>query len=656
MRISGWTATFLYSVAAVVMTWPLARGLTHDIPGDLGDSLLNCWIVSWVADHLLRALGGDIAALGQFWHANIFYPEPYALAYSEHLTAQAVQILPVYAATHNPILAYNLLFLSTFVLSGLGMFLLVRSLTQDAIAGLVAGAIYAFGLPRVGQIPHLQVLSAQWMPFALLGLHRFFETRRLAPLVGAAAALIAQNLSCGYYLMFFMPVMGGVALFEIGTRRLWRDERMWKALFLAGAAVVLATLPFLMPYLKLRELGLEARARVEIGLFSADVYSYFTAPYMLRLWGDILRPYPVNEGELFPSWSALVLGAAGVWSAGVAVRRAPTDAPLPASRVGRRAAQGLLGMAVVYGTLIVLALLLGGFSAGVAPFELRVHNVPRLIFMLLLSLLGLWIVSPRAFERARTFGFRREALYTVMLVSTVLLSFGPIIKSRGRVVSDGPYDLLFTYVPGFDGLRVPARFGLLVCLFLSVLAGLGVASLRRKGGLAARCVPALAACFFVEAAFLPLPLNQVDDLENPFLNKPPMRIRVGDEIPDIYKAVQHLPASSVIAEFPFGEIAYELRYLYYSIFHWRPLVNGYSGAFPISYQIRSNTLVHPLFEPAPAWNTLLAAGATHAIVHRLAFQKDEGDRTAAWLRDRGAKVLSDTGEAVLFELPARPRQ
>ncbi|MBI1874583.1 MAG: hypothetical protein HYS05_11975 [Acidobacteria bacterium] len=449
-----------------------------------------------------------------------------------------------------------------------------------------------------------------------------------------------------------MPVMGGVALFEIGTRRLWRDERMWKALFLAGAAVLLATLPFLMPYLKLRELGLEARARVEIGLFSADVYSYFTAPSMLRLWGNILRPYPVNEGELFPSWSALVLVAAAVWSAGVAVRRAPTDAPLPASRVGRRAAQVLLGTAVVYGTLIVLTLLLGGFSAGVPPFELRVHNVPRLMSILLLSLLGLWIVSPRAFDRARRFACRREALYIAMLVSSVLLSFGPIIRSRGRIISDGPYDLLFTYVPGFDGLRAPARFGFLACVFLSILAGTGVASLRRTGGLAARFAPALVAFFFVEAAFLPLQLNEVAETENPFLNRPPLRVQVGNEIPDVYKAVRQLPGSSVVAEFPFGEIAYELRYLYYSIFHWRPLLNGYSGAFPVSYRIRSITLMHPLSEPAPAWNTLLAAGATHAVVHRLAYQKDDGDRMVDWLRDRGARVLTDTGEAVLFELPA----
>ena len=43
------------------------------------------------------------------------------------------------------------------------------------------------------------------MPFVLFGLHRHFATGRLRPLIGAAAAWLVQNLSCGYYLLFFSP-------------------------------------------------------------------------------------------------------------------------------------------------------------------------------------------------------------------------------------------------------------------------------------------------------------------------------------------------------------------------------------------------------------------------------------------------------------------
>ena len=153
--------------------------------------------MAWDATHLGRG----------WWSANIFAPHPLALAYSEHFLPQGLQALPVYWATNNPILGYNLVFLSTFVLSGLGMFLLARELTGSRSAGFVAGLAYAFSPFRIASIPHLQVLSSAWMPFVLYGLRRHFATGRLRPLAGAAAAWIAQNLSCGYYLLFFSPVV-----------------------------------------------------------------------------------------------------------------------------------------------------------------------------------------------------------------------------------------------------------------------------------------------------------------------------------------------------------------------------------------------------------------------------------------------------------------
>ena len=64
-----------------------------------------------------------------------------------------------------------------------------------------------------------------------------------------------------------------------------------------------------------------------------------------------------------------------------------------------------------------------------------------------------------------------------------LLALGPIIRFGGQAIGTGPYDLLFTYVPGFDGVRVPGRYLMIVALFLAILAGFGAAALlaRRFG-------------------------------------------------------------------------------------------------------------------------------------------------------------------------------
>ena len=135
-----------------------------------------------------------------------FIPTPLALALSEHLFGQTLQILPVYWLTGNIILCYNLLFISTFALSGFGTYLLVRDLTGDTRAAFIAGLVYGFLPYRIASVPHLQVMSSQWMPFALWGLNRFVTHRiDAARSAGGTGALVLQNWSCGYYLLYFAP-------------------------------------------------------------------------------------------------------------------------------------------------------------------------------------------------------------------------------------------------------------------------------------------------------------------------------------------------------------------------------------------------------------------------------------------------------------------
>ena len=174
----------MYVALSLAMTWPLLLGIASDVPGDLGDSLLNMWILAWGAEHVPRLLTGAVT-WQQFWNANIFHPEPLSFALSEHLFGQTLQILPIYWLTGNVILCYNLLFISTFALSALGAFLLVRDLTGNARAALVAGLVYGFLPYRIASVPHLQVMSSQWMPFALYGLRRYFDSGQLKPLSGA---------------------------------------------------------------------------------------------------------------------------------------------------------------------------------------------------------------------------------------------------------------------------------------------------------------------------------------------------------------------------------------------------------------------------------------------------------------------------------------
>ncbi len=136
-----------YAALTVVMTWPLGLGIGRDLPADLGDSLLSIWIIDWVGRAIVGVLTGAMGPR-DIWNANIFHPEPLALGFSETFFAQALQVLPLRALSNNLILLYNLLFLSTFLLSALGAPRRGRRDPISANGGHSSGAVRGAVLQR----------------------------------------------------------------------------------------------------------------------------------------------------------------------------------------------------------------------------------------------------------------------------------------------------------------------------------------------------------------------------------------------------------------------------------------------------------------------------------------------------------------------------
>ena len=97
-----WATLAIFVALAVVHTWPMASDIGHLARHDNRDTILNEWIVAWVAHQATH----DPLHL---FDANIFYPERDTLAYSEPLIPQAVMGAPMLALGASPALAYNLL-------------------------------------------------------------------------------------------------------------------------------------------------------------------------------------------------------------------------------------------------------------------------------------------------------------------------------------------------------------------------------------------------------------------------------------------------------------------------------------------------------------------------------------------------------------------
>ena len=391
-----------YVVLAVVMTWPLAAHLNRFIAWDLGDPAFICWVMMWTGGQVLKLLHGDINALHDYWNGNIFSPERLTIAYSEHFTPQMLQALPIFAATGNMVLCYNLLFLSTIVLAGWGMYLLVRELTGRPLAAFVAGLAFAFAPYRISEGSHLQVLSSQWMPLALYGFRRYFVTGRTRPLVGASTALTIQNLSCGYYLLFFAPFAGAYCLYEMADRRLLRNARVWTSLTIAAIAVAVVTWPFVSPYMKVRRHGdAGVRSVQESVEFSADVYAFATASAK-SVEGDLVAAFPKGEGEGFAGFAILALaGVAVIWGIGRARAAARTASP-PVPR--RTIAGRVLGIALALDLVVSLVLMLAG-SLPIVVNGKPYHDVaPLLVAAVVLGALLLVVSAGSAAIRARRRG------------------------------------------------------------------------------------------------------------------------------------------------------------------------------------------------------------------------------------------------------------
>jgi hypothetical protein len=635
-----------YAVLACAMTWPVVLHLSTGIPENLGDPLLNIWILGWDASHLLRFLSGHLGALSGFWNANIFYPEPLTLAYSEHLLAQAIQILPVYALGGNLILCYNLLFLSTFVLSGLGVFLLVRELTGNGRAAFLAGLLYGFALFRAAHFGQVQVLSSQWMPFVLFGLRRYFVTRRWTTLAGAAAALIAQNLSCGYYLIFFAPFAAAYVMYEIASRRLFRDVRLLASLLLAGAVVALATAPFLAPYQALHAQGLLLRDPGDVDQFSADVYGYLSASPAMLVWGRLHMIWK-GENALFFGAVPLGLGVLGVAVAGWRAWRAVTDRvpDVPRDRSLTYASSAVAILAAAMGVAILFA------GRRVFPLKMidpELGMVPNYFAASLLGLVGVLVSTPRVRALFRGGSHHSSAgFYAIATAAAVWLSFGRVVRSLGYAVShETVYGWLYRHVPGFDGLRCPARCAMLAALFMAVLGGFGADWIVRRWRFGRIIVLVLGTAFFIEASRPQVPVTAVWAGTDAGL---PSALGAGAQ--RLYRYVDALPADAVLAEFPFSdEAGVNTAYMYGSTQHWRRLVNGHSGVWPASYLRRRNDLAHPLDNPDHAWRTLVASGATYAIVHEGLYNTGEGPAVTQWLRRSGAREILRSGSERLFAI------
>jgi hypothetical protein len=244
-----------------------------------------------------------------------------------------------------------------------------------------------------------------------------------------------------------------------------------------------------------------------------------------------------------------------------------------------------------------------------------------------------------------------QRLFRTVLIVALLLSLGPFLVILGKNTGFPlPYLLFYYLVPGFHAMRVPSRFALLAALAASVLTALGF--LRGSDFLLSRWdlkrrwtwrLQGLLALFWIglfalELGFKPLPLAEIP---------------TGQHVPEVYRWLATNELDGPIVELPLGQSFWQaLTYMYFSTYHWRPIVNGASRFLPPTHaQLNSEMTSLPSFEAVELLNRIRVSGL---VVHtdRLAPQE-----AARWqdanLADIGLEDMARFGSDVVYKLLPR---
>lgn len=613
-------AAGLYTALGLLYLRPIWRLWQDRIAPNTADPLFNLWVLKWGV-HQIR-LG-----LPDLWNANIFHPTRGTLALSDHLIGPALQLALFETALPNAIAGYNFLFFSSFVLTGLAVCWVVRRSGASWTAAVLAGAMYAFSPFRIGQLNHIQLLLAQWVPLTLWFWDRLLAERKVRHAV-LFLVFYLLNVTGGAYLayMVHIPLLVILANRAAVHRRELIGRRSLRVLLPAGLVAGAALAAVFLPYVRVgQDLGL-ARNEGEIGLYGATLLSW-ASPARNSLWfgpvaksfvktqlGPAAEPFFRTENALFAGFVPTLLAGLGLWALW---KKSRSSGPLSGRRrAGLVALPALAAAAWITGDLVTLS--------GTKQSGLPDRAVPTWIglFLLAVGALAVWAWLRRRWGLGPALGsdpWERGLLLSGLACFALA---HPIV-----------YVPLMHVLPGLSGMRVPPRFAVFVSLALVHLAARGTDHLlaRRKGLL----VGALALVLFVELA--PRPVHWA-------------RLEREELFPEVYPWIAKQGDVRAILELPVRPNNSEIVYMYYSTLHWKPIANGFSGYRTQSHQLLTSRM---RFLPDEAGLDLLSdMWITHLVVHTRAFEK-KPTLLRRWERQflgRRVELVRTFGEARVYRL------
>jgi hypothetical protein len=600
-------AACVYLLIGVVYTHPVLWRSFVGIANDPYDPILNASILWWNAT--------TVPFTAEWWSPPHYHPTPDVAAFTENLVGVSVLATPIYWLTGSALAAYNICFVLSWPLSAFAAYLLALFVIRRHDAAFLAGLAWGFTPYRVTELAHLQMLSVYWFPPVLLGLHGYLEQRRRWWLVLFGAAWVVQSLANGYMLLFGAVVVGLWLLYFCVRRGAWRAL---PALVLTWAAANLVLLPVMLRYREIHgHFGLH-RTMSEIMWFSAQPGAWLETSSFVWFWRNILGD---SKDNLFPGLTAVLVVAVGVV---VAIRSSSRALPPPTPRRRTIVAALLILMAASASTMLTV-IAWGPWSATIAGSTILIKDLDRSVGVAAWSGIAVIALVPalrQALARRSVFLF-----YVAMTFVLGILCYGPMMR-RGEVVilEPMPYRWLM-HLPGFNGLRAPARFWMLGLLCLAIAAGFAYA----------RFAPAAAARRRVLFAAIAAGV---------LLDGWTIGIAMPDAPPH-WPRVERRDRPEAVIELPLGP-EWDAAGTFRAVRHRRRVVNGVSGYDPPFYAPLQDGLNR--YEPS-VLTALASFGPIDIVVN------GEADPDGAWARYASSvagEPVGIDGVRRVYRLPHMP--
>jgi hypothetical protein len=573
----------------VVMVWPWVTHL-RDAVTDPGDPYFASYLLWWdfhqTFHHPLN-----------LFHATIFFPYRYSLAFSEHHYGIALFCFPLFAIGLRPLTVHGIASLCGFAFSGYGAFRLARTLSRSNGAAWVTGIAFAFVPYRFGQLPHLVYLFSGWIPILLEALVLFIRepTRKRAAWLGAAFFMNALT-SITWFVLTLIPLVLS-AVFLLTRHAGWASATLWRRSLAALTLASIALIPFFLPYVRAAQLYGFVRNAQDALFYSASPIHWLVGSYLSKTWHSLNVGARAGEKELFPGLLPLLFTLAAIFLVKPLAQVAGAN-----SRPLRIVLVCLDALVVICGIMVIII-----SGLGVGDFYLfAFHSTTPVILTLVLSFaVRVFIARPefikQLWQRIIKASLRSEHRpdgFWLGLIWAVMGFFGSLGMNF-------PFHrLLFEYIPLFRSMRVPARWAMICYLGLALITGLGA---RQLSDLLTRHWPRIrpltvyvfiAAALLIEQRVAPLDLihGAVDpDAVTIRLKQTPMRGGIV-ELPAVYGGMPNY--------------LYVLR----AADHARPLVTAMSGFLPpLEQEIESLTQNRPI--PDEFIDLLESIPCSYLVVH-----------------------------------------